>query len=268
MPWRSPVPTLVSVHDLIPWTVRHRSYLRQRARWALQVRLLRRADRLLCNSAHTRAVILERLHVEPGRASVVYPGVGETFMRPAPADGVEALKRRFASFVLMVGECDWRKRPEHAIATLARLGEPLRLVITGPNQRHEPRLRAMAATHGVADRLELPGVLPDAELASAYAAARLLLFPSRAEGFGLPVLEAAAQRLAVVAYANTALPETCGDALPLVTDGDLDAFQARAQEMLDHRDDQAIEAGAARAVSFTWERTAEQVLKSYESLGR
>jgi glycosyltransferase involved in cell wall biosynthesis len=268
MPWRSPIPTLVSVHDLVPWTVRHRSYLRQRLRWASQVRLLRRADRLLCNSGHTRDTILERLKVEPARTEVVYPGVSEIFMQPAPAAGKEAMHRRFGSFVLMVGECDWRKRPEHTIATLARLREPFRLVITGPNGRHQRRLEAVAAAHGVADRLELTGVLHDAELASAYAAARLLLFPSRAEGFGLPVLEAAAQRLPVVAYANTALPEICGDAFPLVADGDLDAFSARAQELLDHADESAIEAGAARARSFTWARTAEQVLKSYESLGR
>ena len=268
MPWRSPLSTLVSVHDLVPWTVPHRSYLRQRARWGLQVRLLGRADRLLCNSAHTRESILGRLHVEPGRATVVYPGVAEAFMRPAPVAGVEAMRRRFGSFLLMVGECDWRKRPEHALATLARLGERLRLVITGPNQRHEPRLRALAAALGVEDRLELTGVLPDAELACGYAAARLLLFPSRAEGFGLPVLEAASQRLPVVAYANTALPEICGGTFPLVADGDLDRFAARAHDLLQHPDEQAVDSAATRARTFTWNRTAEQVLKSYESLGR
>ncbi len=267
LPAKSSVPLVVSVHDLIPWVVPHRSYLRQRVRWFPQVRLLKRARVAACDSDFTRRMLIARHRIDPARTRVVYPGINPAFFGRPDADDVRSIQARFGSgFALLVGECDWRKRPEHAVAAIASMPR-LRLVIVGPNRRHTARIGRLAQAAGASDRVTVAGVLTDGELLAAYASACLLLFPSRYEGFGMPVLEAAAVGLPVVAYANSALPEVCGGSLELVPEGDLEAFTARAHTIAANPDGTWDGAAArTRAQAFTWERAAGEVFRIYQEI--
>jgi len=268
-PLRSRTPVVVSVHDLIPWIVRHPSYLRQRARWGLQVRLLARAHRLVCDSHATREALLAGRNVDAARTRVVYPGIS-SFLRERPApEQMDAIRRRFGGhFALMVGECDWRKRAELAIAAVAQCGDPaLRLVVVGPNRRHAPRLRRQASAAGMSERFALAGPISDAELLAAYTTARMLLFPSSYEGFGLPALEALATGLPVVAYDNSAIPEVLGEDAGLLPDGDLDAFVARVRAILaDPGRRWNGPHSMERARAFTWGKTAEGIHELYREI--
>jgi glycosyltransferase involved in cell wall biosynthesis len=132
----------------------------------------------------------------------------------------------------------------------------------------------LAGSPGRQAPADLPGArrlgqVTHAELVDLYSAAACFVFPSRNEGFGLPLLEAMACGCPVVAYRNSSIPEVVGDAGPLVEDGDTEALgRAAAQLACDpSRAEAARAAGLRRARRFTWARTAAKTMAAYRRLG-
>jgi glycosyltransferase involved in cell wall biosynthesis len=105
-----------------------------------------------------------------------------------------------------------------------------------------------------------PGFISDSDLAWLYGHAMAFVFPSRYEGFGLPVLEAMQAGCPVVAYDNSSIPEVAGDAALLVPDGD-SLVPAITKVLKDEALRQTlIQKGKARAKRFSWDRTARETL--------
>ena len=114
----------------------------------------------------------------------------------------------------------------------------------------------------------MTGPLTDADLPALYSAADLFVFPSLYEGFGLPPLEAMACGAPVVCSNAASLPEVVGDAAVTVDPYDVEALaQAMHRVLTDSvvRDDLRAK-GLARAAQFTWERTAQETMKVYQSV--
>jgi glycosyltransferase involved in cell wall biosynthesis len=115
------------------------------------------------------------------------------------------------------------------------------------------RVQAMLTRAPRPDRIQLLGYVDD--LAELYRGASALVFTSRAEGFGLPILEAMACGTPVVAFSNTSIPEVAGDAAVLVPDGDVAAMVAGVRHVLDdpvYASDRR-EAGLRQAARFRWD---------------
>ncbi len=227
--------TIVVIHDVA--AVRHPDwYSRPYAAWhnALLPRVARRARLVITVSEFSRAEIAATLGVD----SIVIPGgVDERFAPGEPRDYVLTVATRIARKNL--GALDAARR------ALAERG--IDLVAVGSGRGY------MRAEDGIPGRY-----VPDDELPALYAGARAFVLPSLYEGFGLPVLEAMASGVPVVASNRAALPETCGDAALLVDPEDPSAI---AEAVLAASTDESvraplIEAGRARAARFTWERTA------------
>jgi glycosyltransferase involved in cell wall biosynthesis len=102
----------------------------------------------------------------------------------------------------------------------------------------------------------------DDELARLYRGASLFVYPSRFEGFGIPVLEAMAGGAPVVASAHPSLDEACGDAAVRADPGSAEAFAAAIEEAL-HRRDELVRLGLAHAARFTARATGEAILAAY-----
>jgi len=263
LPGRAPCPLVVTLHDLIPWAYGGRAMLGERLRYWAGKRLLPRADRVLAVSEATAADAERLAGVDPGRIEVVPEGVGRAFrVREGAEARVRARHGLEPGFFLYVGSLDVRKDPRGLLAAwqAARAaGAEAPLVLAGAPGAQAPREMdgALRAGH-----------VTEAELADLYSAAGCLVFPSRYEGFGLPVLEAMACGCPTVAYSNSSLPEVAGGAAELVADGDAVALgQAAAGLVLDPRRRQSARRhGLARARRYTWARTAELTVRAYADL--
>jgi len=178
----------------------------------------------------------------------------------------ERVRRRYRlerPFVLFVGTVEPRKNLHRVIEAFRELdAAETELILVGPKGWRED---VDVALDGLRGRARTLGYLPRDELDVLYAQAAAVVYPSLAEGFGLPVLEAMANGAAVVTSAGTATEEVAGDAALLVDPLDVDAIAEALQRLLDDRALAAAlgAAARARASTFTWERSAELVVEVY-----
>ncbi len=225
---------------------------------ALVPRSVRRADRVLTVSERTKRDLIEHYGLPESKIVVTPNGVDPVFTREGPA-------RNGSPYALFVGAIQPRKDPLTALRALARSDSALRLVMAGPHKRGGREVREEIRRLGLERRVELPGYVPKDELAALYRGAVCLVFPSRDEGFGLPVVEAMACGTAVVGASAGAIPEVAGNAAILVEPGDPDALAEGIVRALADRD-RLVAAGLDRARKFTWAETARLTLDVYREL--
>ncbi|MDQ3762090.1 MAG: glycosyltransferase family 4 protein [Actinomycetota bacterium] len=255
---------VVTVHDTVPWT--HPDGLTRRgAGWHRRMieRAARRADALVVPTA---AVADDLLRHVPCQARVHVVGEGATAAvarLPEAAAGIANRLRLPPRYVLTVGTLEPRKGIDTLLAALAEPHAPdLPLVLAGQPGwgRLDPTTLARQSGLDPA-RVHVLGRITDPELAVVLHGAAVLAAPSRAEGFGLPVLEAMAAGVPVVHSDAPALVEVAGGAGVAVKRNDPAALAAALQAVLsDAGKAQAmIAAGRRRVEQFSWERTARRV---------
>jgi glycosyltransferase involved in cell wall biosynthesis len=268
LPLRAGLPSVVTVHDLTLLTHPewHEASKVRYFGWAIR-RAVAAATRVLCVSATTARDLAERLDVTPGRIDVTRLG---TDLRPAGEAEVAALRRRLGlggPYLLGLGTVEPRKDLPTLVRAFAALaGElPHRLVLAGLAGWGTGALADAVARSGVADRVLLTGYLPEADKAALLTGAEVFAYPSRYEGFGLPVLEAMACATPVVTTTGGSLPEVAGDAALLVDPGDPDTLAAAIAKLAGDPDARQATAarGRARAATFTWERCAAETAAAY-----
>lgn len=214
-----------------------------------------RATRIITDSEFSKTEIVRHLGVGDGRIEVIPLGVDSALLdaRP-PRVRVPAAER----FVLFVGEAEARKDLSTLLQAMGLLPEELRattaLVVVGK--------RPMSVTIPSGVRVDFLGEVDDDRLASLYASAAVFAFPSRYEGFGLPVLEAMALGAPVVASDAASIPESGGDAGLYFRAGDPKSLASQLERVLtEHTLAQELrERGLARAASMSWDRCATATL--------
>jgi glycosyltransferase involved in cell wall biosynthesis len=258
LPLWCPCPAVVTIQDLS--FERDASVMGTRDRLIFRVavpRAARRATRVLAISELTKRDLVE-LYGIPEQKITVTPLAADPAFRP------EGPSPHGEPYALFVGALQPRKEATTAIEALALIGEGApRLVLVGPDKGGRAEAEEMAARLGVP--VELLGHVPQVELARLYRGAACLVFPSRYEGFGLPLLEAMASGTPVVATAAGALPEVAGGAAILVEPGNPVALAGGIERAIaDHERLRA--AGLARAGAYSWAETARRTLEVYREL--
>lgn len=240
-----------TVHDLVPihfpqWvTPRTRSmHTRKYANAAAS------CDVIFANSAFTADDVAETLGFPRERIVVAHPGIGEEF----EAGGEPAVRE--APYLLTVATLEPRKNLGALVEAFALLAERgLELVVVGGRGWGEtPQLRRAGVT--------ALGRVSDAELARLYRGAAVVVYPSRFEGFGMPIIEAMASGAPVVASSHPSLDEASGDAALRADPESPEALAAAIREALGRRDELA-ERGLAHARRFSWETTGAIFLDGY-----
>ena len=221
-------------------------------------RSVARAERVLAVSEWTKRDLVERYGVAEAKIVVTPNGVDEIFH----PNGAAPTRPRYALFV---GAIQPRKDPLTALEALALLDDDLGLVFVGPEKRGVDEVRTAVRRLGLGARVEFAGHVELGELAALYRGAACLVFPSRYEGFGLPVLEAMASGTPVVAAATGAVPEIAGNAAVLVEPADPAALAEGIERALADRE-RLVAAGLERAQRFSWAESARRTLDVYREL--
>ncbi|HEV8601952.1 MAG TPA: glycosyltransferase family 1 protein [Gaiellaceae bacterium] len=243
--------------------------LRGRGLAVLALTAARRSQRIIAISEAARADIVRFLGVPGERVDLTYPGPalpeGETV-------GKGELRARLglgeAPIVLTVSA----KRPHKNLERLLEAFMQVRaapaplLVVPGYETFHEPALRERAAALGASGRIRFTGWLDDAVLDGLFRAATCFVFPSLAEGFGLPVLDALVRGTPVACSNASSLPEVAGDAALYFEPTDTHAIAWAIERLLADGElrERLRAAGTRQAGRFSWAQTAEGTLRSYE----
>jgi len=275
------IPLVLTVHDLTvltrpDWYARRERLLA--APWLEAA--VRRADAIIAVSHATRSAIETRFEGLTAPVHVVHHGVDERFRQAIPVDAVARWRLRRGlpdGYWLHVGAETRRKfLPELCDALAALCAQPgavgtgrrPSLVLAGPAGNASADLARRIHDLGLAPRVVRLGYVDRDELPLLYAGARIVVAPSRHEGFGMAVLEAMAAGRPVVATNGGGLPEVCGDAAILVAPGDPEALAAALARLeCDPSLRQRLEASAAlRARGFSWTKCAVSTAAIYRSI--
>jgi glycosyltransferase involved in cell wall biosynthesis len=257
---------MVTVHDTVPFT--HPETLTRRGASWHQSAIRRATSRANAVVVPTAAVAEELQEHAPGPApvAVVPHGVPDVFR--VPRDNNEAALRAGRlrlpeTYVLAVGTVEPRKGLDVLIRAMARPQAPdLPLVVVGPRGWGSIDLFELATEHGFpANRLHVLGRIDDENLVGVLRRAAVLAVPSRAEGFGLPVLEAMAVGTPVVHTDVPALVEVGGGTGLIVPRGDAETLAYALREVVGNPAATAerVAQGQLRAAAFTWEHAATEL---------
>jgi glycosyltransferase involved in cell wall biosynthesis len=269
-------PFVLTIHDIIyhhfPTTVPAGYQLFMR--WVLP-RVAPRADRVIVPSRATARDVVEHLGVSEDRVRLVPYGPGSNFRPVADGDLVEAVLQRHGvrrPYVISVARAYAHKNLAgllRAYAVLRRQGHAdVQLVLVGERYRTGGELDRLTQELGLREGVVFTGFVSHDELNALYAGAAVFAFPSLAEGFGLPILEAMACGTPVVASDASAVPEAVGDAGVLADARDPEAFAAALARVLG---DEAVKddlrrRGLSRAAGFSWQRAARETVAVYREL--
>jgi glycosyltransferase involved in cell wall biosynthesis len=263
---------VVTFHDLTFFILPER-YPRSRLLYfrSISWATAKAAAMLICPSQAVREDIVRILHAPPGKVRPIAEAAAPAFRvidDPAVLDRLRYNHLLPDRFILSVGSLEPGKNRTtllKAFAELRRRGVEQKLVVAGQRAWNYGADFRLAEELGLKGNVIFTGYVLPEEMPALYNAADLFVFPSLYEGFGLPVLEAMACGVPVVASNVSSIPEVTGDAALLVDPRDVNALCDAMERILKDADLSASlrQRGLERAATFSWERAARETIEVY-----
>ena len=283
MPRGLPCPYVVTVHDVLEhmYRARDRSSLRRSLHFHLTRRVLKGAGRILAVSKFTKNEIEKLFGIRGSRVEVVYNAIDERFLRGhASENDRQILAERYLvtyPFLLYAGRISPHKNLVRIIEAFSALkGElekegkfpDLKLIIIGDELSKHPDLRRTVIRSGVNNDVRFMGFVPIEMLRVFYDAAKVFVFPSLYEGFGLPPLEAMAHGTPVVTSNTSSLPEVVGNAAVLVNPENVFEIMRAVQRVLLDQSlrDRIKQRSYEQTKKFSWDKSAQRILEVYQEV--
>lgn len=274
-PTSSHIPTLLTVHDLSfvhypdTFTPSLVNYLTK-----VVPSSVTRASHILADSQATKADLVSLWNVPAHKVTVLLSGVSSEFRPVTDKDKLDSVRRKYhlgnRPYLFSVSTLQPRKNYQMLIRAFQPIAQkhPHNLIIAGGKGWMYEQMIAEVADQNLAGRVHFVGYAEDVDLPALYSDATLFVFPSLYEGFGLPLLEAMACGVPVLASNASCLPEVAGEAAELRSPHDQSAWtQAIEYLLLDTtRRMEMVAAGFLQARHFTWKKAAHQLVDIYRQL--
>jgi glycosyltransferase involved in cell wall biosynthesis len=271
----SPIPsfckTIITLHDILFES--HPEYFS--SLFNLRSKLLMRASaaratHIFTVSEYSKDEILSRYKVSPENITTIYNGADREQFYPG-ANGIQVIndnKLKSGEYILTVGRLEPRKNHLSLINAYAKLNTDIPLVIIGQRHFGYQQIETRISELGLSDRILILERVSEADLASFYRHAKFFVYPTWAEGFGMPVIEAMASGVPVITSNTTSLPEIAASAAILIAPQDISGLREAMSSLLSNdvlrRELRSL--GLIRAESFKWDKSAESVKHVYESI--
>jgi glycosyltransferase involved in cell wall biosynthesis len=285
MPRSLPCPYVITVHDVLEHMYRARdgSNLRRSLHFQLTRRVLRGAARILAVSKFTKGEIEKLFNIPSSRIEVVYNAIDQRFLHGHATDSDrQFLVERYQityPFLLYAGRISPHKNLVRIIEAFSALKAELekqsqfpdlKLIIIGDELSKHPDLRRTVVRGGVQNDVRFMGFVPIEVLRIFYDLAKIFVFPSLYEGFGLPPLEAMAHGTPVVTSNTSSVPEVVGNAAVLVNaENVFEIMRALLRVLLDQSlRDRLKQRGYEQVRKFSWAASAQQIFGIYEQVTR
>jgi len=283
LPRALPCPYVMTVHDVLEHLYRARDHsgLRRSLHFHLTRRVLRGAARLFAVSQFTKSEIEKLFGIAPERIEVVYNAIDERFLRGHATDAERQLiaERYLVSypFLLYAGRISPHKNLNRIIEAFSALktelekerkSEDLKLIIIGDDLSGHPDLRRTVIKSAVQNDVRFLGFVPIEVLRIFYDAAKVFVFPSLYEGFGLPPLEAMAHGTPVVTSNTSSLPEVTGNAAVLVNPENVFEIMRAVHRVLVDQSlrEKLKQRGYEQSSRFSWDDSVRRILSAYEQV--
>lgn len=266
-----PIPTAITIpdlqHEFFPEFFSAEVLAWRRENFAVSARI---ANVIFTLSEHAKETIVKTFDVDPGKVVITHCDIGADFPPPEP-ELVERNRRQHGDYLYYPANT-WPHKDHQtlieAMAILTRSRPHLRLVLTGSADNHHSRIVSEIRRLDLSDRVDIRGHVSTAELVALYAAARALVFPSRFEGFGIPLIEAMHLGCPIICSDATSLPEVGGDAVLLFRQGVPTDLVAKVDRLIDEPGlaDELVKRGRIRRHRYRWEESVRTAIASLEGI--
>ena len=271
-PWPDKLRKITYIHDVLfldypeYYSKPERIYFKQMKRLAVS------ANRIIAISDSEKKRLLANNFASDARINIVYHGINNGFKPIANCDEVEiqSVINKYSlpgRYLLFVGRVNIRKNLLNLVKALAFLDDvSIPLLVAGEKGVVYAELERYINTEKLINRIIFTGHLPEKDLQLVYACATIFCFPSFAEGFGLPPLEAMKCGVPVVTSNRTAMPEVCGDAAMYIEPDDPYDIASKINALLNNPElyEAQVQKGLHRAADFVWANSANQILTIIE----
>lgn len=262
------IPTVVTIHDLI--FLRHPEYYNwidvQIYKWKF-LQTLKEADHIIAISECTKRDILYYSDYPEDKISVIYQSAARRFTNNTKEENTTILKGLGDRYILQVGTIEERKNALESVAALEDLPKDIHLVLVGRQTAYTEQILRYARQHALESRLHILSGVSDDDLPVLYHHASCFVYPSRYEGFGIPIIEAIQCGLPVVAATGSCLEEAGGPDSLYVSPDDPHALAEAVLTMLSRTDRADVIARSQQYVRRSENNSvAEEVMKVYKGI--
>jgi glycosyltransferase involved in cell wall biosynthesis len=266
---KSGIKTIVTIHDLIfkrfptnfGWVSRH--IYDAKVTYACK-----HADGIIAISQKTKADLIELYHIHPEKIEIIYQGCDEVFKQKQTDQTKATVKKRYKlpdNFILSVGTIEKRKNLLLLVMAFRMLPKEAYLVLVGKQTEYVTGIKQYIAQHHLESRVLFVENAEFADLPAIYQQAQVFVYPSRYEGFGIPVLEAIFSGVPVIAATGSCLEEAGGpDSLYIDPDDEINLAEKLRYLLLDkNKRQKMIDNGLKYARRFEADKLAAQMMQLY-----
>ena len=269
---RSRVKSVVTIHDLIFLRFPQFYHLIDRMIYAYKFRqACLHADKIVAISECTKNDIMRFFHIPADKIVVIYQSCDPAFGLPVGEEKKEEVRRKYGlpeRFILNVGSIEERKNILTAAKALPSLPPEVHLVIVGRRTPYTHEVERFVRSERLENRVHIIHNLPFDDLPAVYQCAELFVYPSRFEGFGIPIIEALQSGIPVVAATGSCLEEAGGPDSVYVHPDDVAGMARAFNDLLADPARRAlmVERGKAYATCFSEEKQAGQLAEVYRQV--